>query len=153
MKLLELRIPPVAVVLACGGVMWLLARQVPAYAFGFPGQRLAAAAVFLAALAIGVRGVAVFRRHETTVNPTTPDAASAMVMTDIYALTRNPMYLGLALVLVAWALFLGSYAALLGIPLFVLYMNAFQIKPEERALGEKFGAAYDDYRRRVRRWL
>ena len=63
------------------------------------------------------------------------------------------MYLGFVLGLAAWALFLGNPVAALIVPAFVLYMNRFQIEPEERALEARFGAAYAAYRRAVRRWL
>ena len=63
------------------------------------------------------------------------------------------MYLGLALILLGWAIYLGNIAALAGLPLFVLYINRFQIAPEERALAERFGAEFEAYRSRVRRWL
>ena len=153
MRFLELKIPPVAVVLLCGAAMWFTAARVPEPGFAFPGQRIVAGLLFIAGLAIGIRGVIAFRRHKTTVNPTTPGKASTVVTSDVFARTRNPMYLGLAIVLVAWTVFLGSLAAAVGIPVFVAYMTRFQIMPEERALAGLFGAPYDDYRRRVRRWI
>jgi protein-S-isoprenylcysteine O-methyltransferase Ste14 len=94
-----------------------------------------------------------FLRSRTTVNPLKPASATVLVTRSIYRLTRNPMYLGLATLLFAWAIYLGSLAALAGVPLFILYMNRFQIAPEERALEERFGAEYIAYRARVRRWL
>jgi protein-S-isoprenylcysteine O-methyltransferase Ste14 len=87
------------------------------------------------------------------VDPTRPDHASTIVTAGIYSLTRNPMYLGFLLILAAWAAWLGNLPACLALPVFVKYMNRFQILPEERFLGGKFGAAYDAYRLRVRRWL
>jgi protein-S-isoprenylcysteine O-methyltransferase Ste14 len=68
-------------------------------------------------------------------------------------MSRNPMYVGLLLLLAGWALHLSHPLALLGLPAFVAYMNRFQIAPEERALRAKFGPAYEDYARAVRRWL
>lgn len=70
-----------------------------------------------------------------------------------YRFTRNPMYLGMVLILLAWCLWLGNAAALLALAAFVGYITRFQIVPEERALAGRFGAAYEDYRRRVRRWV
>lgn len=153
MRFLELRLPPVVVVLLCGGLMWWLAASLPAANVDIPSKWALSLLLFVAGIAIGVRGVLVFRRHETTVHPSRPDDASAVVTTDIYRYTRNPMYLGLALVLCAWAVVLENLAAVPGVPLFMAYLTAFQIRPEERVLAEKFGAAYDDYRRTVRRWL
>lgn len=153
MRFLELRLPPVVVVLICGALMWGLAASLPAASVGIPAKWALALLLIVSGIAIGVRGVLVFRRHETTVHPSKPDAASAVVTTDIYRYTRNPMYLGLALVLLAWAVLLENLAAVAGVALFMAYLTMFQIRPEERALGEKFGAAYDDYRRTVRRWI
>jgi protein-S-isoprenylcysteine O-methyltransferase Ste14 len=76
-----------------------------------------------------------------------------MVTSGVYRHTRNPMYLGMLCLLGAWAAWLGNAAALLGLPAFVAYMNRFQIAPEERALAQRFGAAFDAYAARVRRWL
>ena len=153
MRFLELKLPPVFVVLICGGIMWWIAASLPAADIGIPAKWALALLLFVTGIAIGVRGVLVFRRHETTVHPSKPDTASAVVTTDIYGYTRNPMYLGLALMLCAWAIVLENLAAVLGVPVFMAYLTVFQIRPEERALGDKFGAAYDDYRRTVRRWI
>jgi protein-S-isoprenylcysteine O-methyltransferase Ste14 len=89
----------------------------------------------------------------TTTNPLKPANASALVVRGIYRVTRNPMYLGLAALLAAWAIYLSSLAALAVLPLFVLYINRFQIAPEERALRSRFGAEFEAYRARVRRWI
>jgi protein-S-isoprenylcysteine O-methyltransferase Ste14 len=63
------------------------------------------------------------------------------------------MYLGALPFLVGWAVYLQHPGALLVVPLFALYLTRFQIIPEERALATKFGAQFDAYRQRVRRWL
>jgi protein-S-isoprenylcysteine O-methyltransferase Ste14 len=63
------------------------------------------------------------------------------------------MYLGIAFVLLGWAIYLANLAALLLVPAFVAYMTRFQIKPEERALLEKFGSNFADYMAAVRRWI
>jgi protein-S-isoprenylcysteine O-methyltransferase Ste14 len=76
-----------------------------------------------------------------------------MVVTGIYRISRNPMYLGMLLLLVAWAILLSNLAASLVLPLFVLYMNHFQISPEEVALASRFGADFAAYCKAVRRWL
>lgn len=98
-------------------------------------------------------GVMAFRRARTTVNPLNPEAATALVIVGVYRYTRNPMYVGLATMLVGWAVYLAAPLALLGPPIFVLFIARFQIVPEERALAEKFGREFADYRKKVRRWL
>ncbi|MEO1244648.1 MAG: methyltransferase [Pseudomonadota bacterium] len=151
---LELRIPPVAVWLLSAAGIWALDRWLPLPELVFPGRLWAALALFSAGVVVAVRGVIAFRRHSTTVHPSHPDRASTVVADDVFAVTRNPMYLGLALALAAWALLLGSLAgAAVFVPCFVIYLTELQIKPEERALTDKFGQAYLDYRDAVRRWL
>jgi protein-S-isoprenylcysteine O-methyltransferase Ste14 len=112
-----------------------------------------AVALAAAGVAIALAGVAEFRRSRTTVHPQHPEKASAVVTRGVYRWTRNPMYLGLLLALAGWSIFLANLAALAGLPLFVAYMNRFQIGPEERALSAKFGPAYASYLVSVRRWL
>jgi protein-S-isoprenylcysteine O-methyltransferase Ste14 len=94
-----------------------------------------------------------FRRAKTTVNPMTPDAASSLVVSGIYRYTRNPMYLGFLLILTGWAALLSNMLALAVLPAFVVFMNRFQISPEERVLASLFPVDYAEYRARVRRWL
>jgi protein-S-isoprenylcysteine O-methyltransferase Ste14 len=96
--------------------------------------------------------VALHRAH-TTVNPVHVDQASSIVTNGVYRLTRNPMYVGLALLLTAWAIWLAVPWAFAGPALFGLYIYRFQILPEERAMEAKFGAEYLAYKQRVRRWL
>ena len=150
---LELRVPPVAVLLIAAALIWAVDQSGAAPGFTFAGRTVAAA--LLAAVGIGVTmaGLAAFRRARTTVNPLKPEEASRLVVSGVYRVTRNPMYLGFLLLLVAWAIYLGNLGALLVIGVFVLYMNLFQIAPEERALAARFGAEFDEYRRRVRRWI
>jgi protein-S-isoprenylcysteine O-methyltransferase Ste14 len=112
-----------------------------------------ALATFGLAVGILVTAVVGFRKAKTTVDPMHPEAASTIVTSGIYRFTRNPMYLGFLLALIAWAVFLGNFVAALMPLLFVAYMNRFQISPEERTLLARFGAPYESYLRSVRRWL
>lgn len=153
MRSLELKIPPVAVALMAGGAMALAARLCSRMDFSLPGRRAVAGGLMLAGLVMALLGVGSFRRARTTVNPIAPESASSLVTTGIYRWTRNPMYLGLLVALAGWACWLGNAPAFAGLPAFVLYMNRFQIGPEERALAALFGREFADYRARVRRWL
>ncbi|MFZ6049265.1 methyltransferase family protein [Pseudomonas sp. CR3202] len=153
MHWLEHRIPPPLVAILFGILMWLLARLTPSIDTAAAWRIGASAALLLAGMAVCLSGVLSFRRAMTTVNPLKPDTATALVSTGIYRHTRNPMYLGFAIALVAWTIYLASPIALLGVAGFVLYMNRFQIGPEEQALAGLFGEAFSAYRIRVRRWL
>jgi protein-S-isoprenylcysteine O-methyltransferase Ste14 len=153
MGMLDLKVPPVALILVCGLVMWVISTACPAVAFPLPGARAVAVAFALVGGGIAVTGVFAFRRHSTTVNPTAPDTTKSIVRDGIYRYTRNPMYLGFALILAGWAIFLANMASLLMLPAFVAYMTQFQIKPEERALLARFGPDYAEYMAKVRRWV
>ena len=98
-------------------------------------------------------GILEFKRAKTTVNPTKPESSSSLVRSGIYRHTRNPMYLGFLLILVGWATLTANILAFLVLPVFVLYMNRFQIKPEERALTLIFGDEFKAYCSTVRRWI
>lgn len=149
---LALKLPPLALAALAAAAMWALPAGFRLPQAG-PWRLLCAAVVALAGVAVCVAGVLAFRRARTTVDPMHPGAASTLVVRGIYHRTRNPMYLGFALVLLGWALVLGTLSALLVLPLFVLYLNRLQIGPEEAALRARFGADFDAYAARVRRWL
>jgi protein-S-isoprenylcysteine O-methyltransferase Ste14 len=153
MHTLELKVPPVAVVLVAGALMWAAAWAVPALNYPFAARYPVAAMLALAGVLSGLCGVVSFRLAHTTVNPMKPEAATSLVVAGIYKLTRNPMYLGLLLALLGWAIYVSNALSFVWLPAFMLYMNRFQIAPEERALAARFGPAFDDYKARTRRWL
>jgi protein-S-isoprenylcysteine O-methyltransferase Ste14 len=153
MQALELKIPPPAVAVLMAGAMWGISLVAPLHEVPAFFRVAAALTIALAGGGFSLAGVISFRRARTTVNPMKPETTSSLVCSGIYRVTRNPMYVGLLLVLVAWAVFLSSAWALLGPLAFVLYINRFQIAPEERVLSAMFGTGYSTYKLRVRRWL
>ena len=153
MNWLEHKIPPPIVALFIGAAMWGSARISPQFQVG-EGIRVVAAIIFIVfGLAVTLLGAAAFRRAQTTLNPLKPETASALVVNGVYRYTRNPMYVGFALVLAGWAIYLSAPLTFFGPVLFVLFITHFQIIPEERVLSEKFGQQFDVYQQRVRRWL
>ena len=150
---LELRVPPPLVAGVVAVLQWLAARLLPFADFTLPVQAALAIALVAIGLCLGVVALLQFRMAHTTHHPMKPEEASALVIAGIYRFTRNPMYLGVLLILTAWAAWLANIAAFVLLPAFVVYLNRFQIAPEERALEARFGAAFADYRRAVRRWL
>jgi protein-S-isoprenylcysteine O-methyltransferase Ste14 len=150
---LELRVPPPVVAALCAALMWFAGRLTHALDYDFPGRFPLIVALVMAGLLVGGVALSLFTRARTTVNPLKPRESSVLVTRGIYRWTRNPMYLGMLIVLLAWALFVANWAAFLVLPLFIVFLNRFQIAPEERVLRERFGAQFDDYCGRVRRWL
>jgi protein-S-isoprenylcysteine O-methyltransferase Ste14 len=151
MRSLELRVPPLVLVLIVAVGMAFTAFAAPGEVV-LPARQAIAAAIVVAGVLLAVTGVLAFRRQQTTVNPMTPGKSSSLVATGIYRFSRNPMYLGMLLVLGGWGVHLANAVALLWLPAFVVYMNRFQIQPEERALTQRFGEQYLAYCRAVRRW-
>lgn len=153
MKALELKIPPPVVALLAAAAMWGIARLAPSVELPQSLRMGAAIACALAGVGIDIAALVSFQLARTTFNPMKVEKTSALVCSGVYRLTRNPMYLGSVLILVGWAVYLSSAWALLGPAAFVLYMNRFQIAPEERHLAAKFGDRYVAYRAKVRRWI
>lgn len=134
-------------------VMWLVQMATPTVEVAPTYRTTAAVIIFLLGAFLCVAAVMSFRRAKTTVNPLQPDTASSLVASGIYRYSRNPMYVGFVLFLVALAALFGSLWSLLGVVAFVLYMNHFQIEPEERALVMLFGEEFLRYKDSVRRWV
>jgi protein-S-isoprenylcysteine O-methyltransferase Ste14 len=153
MKSLELKIPPPAIAIVLAAAMWILSRGTPLLQIPAGVRVSLALVVALAGIVFSMAGVVSFRRARTTINPTNPQLTSSLVSSGVYAVTRNPMYVGLLLVLIAWAIVLWSPWALLGPVVYFLYIGRFQIAPEERALTTLFGAEYTAYLSKARRWL
>lgn len=153
MRFLELRVPPLAVAVICAlaavAGSWLL----PALALSNAGPPVIVGALFGVGGLVALLGVVAFRRAQTTVNPMRPQDSAHLVTGGIYRFTRNPMYLGFALMLLGLASWLSHILAFASVGLFVLYLGRFQIEPEERLLAAKFGPAFSAYARTVRRWI
>ncbi|MGX5913742.1 methyltransferase family protein [Aliidiomarina sp. Khilg15.8] len=152
MDRLELKVPPLVVVLVTAALMWVVARALP-FIFIVPAKLAIALLFAVAGFLVALAGVVEFRRAQTTVNPMAPQESSALVTRGIYRVTRNPMYLGFLLALFGWGVWLSSLPALFLLVGYVLYMNRFQIQPEERFLGQHFGAPFLQYKQQVRRWI
>lgn len=153
MDKLERKIPPVALFVLFVVAINHLSHEFVAFSVSLPLAALVFSICFIVAGVVGVAGVYEFRRAQTTVNPIKVDDASSVVDSGIFSYTRNPMYLGLFLLLFGFAYWQQNLLSVLFSFAFIVYMNRFQILPEERALEALFGAEYLDYKQRVRRWI
>ena len=153
MQSLELKIPPPIVTALFAVAMWMLSSYPPL----LPLPALTRVSIALVILVIGIgfsmAGMASFSRAKTTVNPLKPESTTSLVSSGVYRFTRNPMYVGMLLVLVAWGVYLSSVWTWIGPLALWLYLTQFQIKPEERVLTKMFGAEFEAYKAKVRRWL
>jgi len=133
--------------------MWSVSALGPQFPIATGPKYAAVAILAVAGVAFDLLGLLAFRAFRTTVNPLKPERASAMVTSGVYRVSRNPMYVGMVLLLLAWAVYLSALLPFAGPPIFVLYITRFQIQSEERVLKGIFGEEYSAYAARVRRWL
>ena len=155
MHRLELCVPPVLVQLLCAMMMWISSRFLSNLTLvshsNYP------VVIFVVLLIIGNCLVfsAIFSilRAGTTINPFRPELSTRLVHTGVFRYSRNPIYLGLALMLLGWGIYLLNIVALLFVFVFVWYINYFQIIPEEKILLRLFGDQFKHYQLHVRRWL
>lgn len=151
MNWLELKIPPPIIGMITAFIMWLLSL----YVWRLESTLLSNIGIAVIVLGVSLDVIAItgFGVKKTTINPLNPNNTHVIVDTGIYKLSRNPMYLGMAVSLLGWCFFLKSPMSIFALPIFILYLNRFQIVPEEKILAEKFGANYTAYKNSVRRWL
>ncbi|WP_430390110.1 methyltransferase family protein [Dyella sp. 20L07] len=147
------KIPPPVLAVSLALLMWTLSRFTPpAWP---PATAITAVALLLAVTGtvIDVSAKRLFVRVGTTINPVTPGAASCMVREGVYRWTRNPMYLGRTMQLTAMAIYLASWVGVLGVLMFAIYLDRYQILREGRALEARFASEFRAYKASVRRWI
>jgi len=144
-------VPPPALYATGFAAGLLVQRWRPAGIGGGPATTVAGALLLAGGIGCTAAGVATVVRHGTTVLPHHP--VSSLVTAGPYRVSRNPMYAGMAIAYAGGALLARTYWPLAFLPSVLLVVQRRVIQPEERYLAERFGAAYADYRARVRRWL
>lgn len=150
---LDLKIPPPAIAIICGGFAWLLAHFTPGFDLDVPAKIPIVAVLVLVGLSLDLSGLLSFRKAKTTFNPLSPSRSKVIVQSGLYRFTRNPMYLGMVFELLGLCVFLANPLTVTSVAAFMAYITRFQIVPEERLLLAKFGAPYARYTRSVRRWV
>jgi len=150
---LALKIPPALLFVIWLGVMASLRYIFPGLNYQIFITPYVAGLFFFCGLFLVLAGFFHFRKVQTTINPRRPEQTTTIVTSGIYRLSRNPMYLGFLMWLVAWAFILSNLVTFVFLPLFVFYMNRYQIIPEEKILHHQFGDIYYRYLKQVGRWL
>ncbi len=151
LKKLELKIPPVLLVIICSILIYVISKL--SFNYILPYRAVTSLTLLLLFLVFCSFGVLEFFRSKTTVDPRDPQKSSQLVTRGVYQYSRNPMYLSFLFFLLALSFWLNSPLGLIICAFYILYMNTFQISPEERALLELFGEPYMSYCREVRRWI
>ena len=109
--------------------------------------------LLLLGFAILISAVRLFKKDNTTINPLSPEQATKLVTDGIFKYSRNPMYLGMALILCSIAVFFNLIGGIILVALFCFYITKFQIIPEERAMSNLFSQDFDKYKEATRRWI
>ena len=151
MNILKTKIPPPIIALTCIVINYLSTYLINP--IKFPNIEIIGILILLVGLITAMLAIFLFKKDKTTVNPINPEEATTLVTTGIFSITRNPMYLGLLLMLSSIAFFLKNFISFLIIPLFILFITKNQILPEEEALENIFGEEYKNYKKKVRRWI
>lgn len=148
---MKTKIPPPIIMIFFGTCILLSKRIFPNIDFGnvaYVGFLFYGLAAFLI-----LNSISTFRKHKTTVNPLKPESASSLVTSGVFQITRNPMYLAMAFILIALSIHRSAVGGIVFIPLFIGYITKFQIIPEEAAMQKLFGDEFSTYKNKVRRWL
>ena len=148
-----MKIPPPVVLLVGAILIYGAARYFPGAGFRLPGGWWTAGAIMAVGLCIDLLSVMTFRRSRTTVNPIKVEQASSLVTSGPFRFSRNPMYLGMAILLTGFGLGMGTWATPFIVGLFVWWITVQQIAREEPAMEALFGDDFRAYRTKVRRWL
>lgn len=147
------RLPPAIVLIVHFGVAFLLKKYLILANFSISGQAAVSMLFGISGLALVIYSMYTLYRARTTIDPIFPEKATSLITTGPFSISRNPIYLALLLILMAWIIRLGNVVAVLLSLTFVWHLTRFQIKAEEEALEEKFGKAYQEYKLKVRRWI
>jgi len=145
------KIPPPIVTLFFGLCIYLSRPYFPEFSSSLLNSMSVIS--FVVGISVFVAAVGSFKKQKTTVNPISIEKASSLVISGIFKYSRNPMYLGMAFILLGLAFKFNLIGGLLFTSIFMLFITIFQIKPEEVAMEKLFEQQWKDYIKNVRRWL
>ena len=145
------KIPPPVVTLICALLIYLSKPLFPELTFNYSNQLCLF--FLISGFSIILISFQAFKKEKTTINPIKIEKASSLVTSGIFKYSRNPMYLGMVLILISTAIKFSLYGGLLVIGFFVYFITIFQILPEEKAMQKLFGEDFTNYKNKTRRWF
>tara|TARA_B100000989_G_scaffold203175_1_gene153771 strand:+ start:1081 stop:1536 length:456 start_codon:yes stop_codon:yes gene_type:complete len=149
-KYLNTKIPPPLVTVMCIGIIYLFESKIE---YSNYDLKVVGIIFLILGLIIILSAVLKFIKAKTTVDPSRPYKTSNLVMSGIYNITRNPMYLGMLFLIMSYSMYNNNIVGCIVIPIFIFYINKFQIEPEEIEMRRKFGESFENYCKKVNRWL
>ena len=148
---IKTKIPPPIVALAFGFLIAYTKDEFPRIHIGM--EKILGSAVIISGIIVLASAVVLFKKNKTTVTPLNPSKSTKLVTGGIYKYSRNPMYLGLSFLLSGLSILVNPIGGFIFIPLFIIYLNFFQIIPEENAMTDLFEKEFLEYKKSVRRWI
>ena len=145
------KIPPPIITLICGMGIYFSRPLFPKY--NYISIDIIATSFLLLGIIILITAVLSFKRQSTTVSPLQPEKASYLVVSGIFKYSRNPMYLGMLLILISMTIKFNFVGGILIIFAFITFITKFQIIPEETALERLFGKEFTRYKKKTKRWV
>ncbi len=145
------KIPPPIVTLTFGLLIYFTKSLFPAFTNGL--LSILSLLSLLIGLSILISAVSSFKKQQTTVNPISIEKASSLVVTGIFTYSRNPMYLGMVLILLSISFKFNLIGGIALTMLFAGYITKFQIIPEEIVMNKLFGDEFEKYKNKTRRWI
>ena len=145
------KIPPPIITLICGLGIYFSRPLFPKY--NYVSTDIIAASFLLLGIIILITAVLSFKRHSTTPSPLQPEKASYLVVSGIFKYSRNPMYLGMLLILISMTIKFNFVGGILIIFSFITFITKFQIIPEETVLERLFGKEFIRYKKKTKRWI
>ena len=149
--MLKNKIPPPIFTLIFAALIYFSSEWSPSIVFR--GQNLISLFLMMLGFLVLLIAISAFIKLKTTINPLKPEAATSLITTGIFKLSRNPMYLGMLLLIISLWIKTGAVLGFILVAGFIAYLNYFQIFPEEQAMKGLFSDKYKTYCQQVRRWL
>tara|TARA_B100000963_G_scaffold31614_1_gene23398 strand:+ start:296 stop:742 length:447 start_codon:yes stop_codon:yes gene_type:complete len=144
-------IPPPLITLICALLIFLSKFLFPELTFNYSNKLCLF--FLISGFSIILISCRTFKKQKTTINPIKIEKASSLVTCGIFKYSRNPMYLGMLLILISTAIKFSFYGGVIVIGFFVYFITIFQILPEEKAMQKLFGEDFIKYKNKTRRWL
>ena len=145
------KIPPPIVTLTFGLLIYFTKSVFPTFTNGL--LNILSLLSLIIGLLILISAVSSFKKQQTTVNPISIEKASSLVVTGIFKYSRNPMYLGMVLILLSISFKFNLIGGIVLTVLFAGYITKFQIIPEEIVMNKLFGDEFEKYKNKTRRWI
>ncbi len=148
---MKTKIPPPIIAATCIIINYYSTYLISSFSFSY--QVIVGVILLIIGFTLAISAIYLFRKQKTTVNPMNPEETTSLVTSGIFSYTRNPMYLGLLIIITSTAIFFGSWFGPFVLLFFVWYINTFQIIPEEKAMNNLFQKQFEEYKKNVRKWI